>query len=62
MYKSQLMRERIGGHDVDICAQPVNQPHTWVLAVCIEREEYLSRDHSPHQLHLYAVIIAIEIQ
>jgi len=28
------MRERTGGHDVDTCAQPVNQPRTWVLALC----------------------------
>jgi len=56
------MRSRTGGHDVDTCAQPVNQPHTWVLALCIERAEHLSRDHSPHKLHLCAAIIAIEIE
>jgi len=61
LYKSQLMRERTGWHNVTTCAQPVNQPHTWVPALCIKRAERLSRDQSLHKLHVCAAIITIEI-
>jgi len=62
LYKSQSIREHTGGHNVVTWTQPVNEPHTWVLTLCLEQTDNLSRDQSPHKLYVCAGIISIEIK